>query len=144
MKENTHDNFIDSSKVRSTVEKLLPVFHEPLTLGLYYWNLENKSHIELSEVMDSLTREFGEQGYQLVLATFNSYARTNRLSRLGNLSDEAVDAAYVETTHPLFCLTEQSRKIRNLENEIKKLENTINMLVAQANFENGKKNEEQD
>ena len=135
MKEDTHDKFIDPSEARATVEELLPEFYEPLTLGLCYWNLEKKQHLELSEVMDSITREFGEQGYQLVLATFNSYARTNRLDRLENSSDEAVFASYVESTMPLFYLTEQIRKIRNLENEIKKLENTINMLVEQANFD---------
>lgn len=135
MKENTHDKFIDPSEARSTVEKLLPEFYEPLTLGLCYWNLENKQNLALSEVMDSFTREFGEQGYQILLSTFNSYARTNRLSRLENSSDEVIYAAYVESTLPLFYLTEQIRKIRNLENEIKKLENTINMLVEQANFE---------
>ena len=91
--------------------------------------------IDPSEVMDSITREFGEQGYQILLTTFNSYARTNRLSRLENTSDEVVFCAYVESTLPLFYLTEQIRKIRNLENEIKNLENTINMLVEQANFE---------
>lgn len=141
MKENTHDKIIDPSEVRSTVEKLLPVFQEPLTIGLYYWNLENKQHIGPSEMMDSITREFGEQGYQMVLATFNSYAMINRLSRLENISDEVVYGAYVEVSQPLFHLTEQIRKIRNLENEIKKLENTINMLVAQANFEKEEYNE---
>lgn len=127
MDSNKFANFIPRSEAKSKAEELLSTFATPIRLGLAYWNLENKQHLDISEVMDTIVQELGDKGYELIVHTCNSFARTNRLKRLENTPEEAFFASYVEIPQALIYLAEQIKKTR-------KLENTINML-AQADME---------
>jgi hypothetical protein len=135
MDTNKYTHFINESDVKSKVEGRFNAFLSCFRIGLAQWNLENSQNRKAEEIKDIIVQELGDKGYQLVLFTQNSYARALRLAGYENLPEKDALACMVEIPQTLFCLAQQIEKTRELENEIKKLENTINMLAAQADME---------
>ena len=129
-------HFIEGSDVKSKVEGRFNAFLSLFRIGLAQWNLENSQNRKAEEIKDIIVQELGDKGYQLVLFTQNSYARALRLVDYENLPEKDTYACMVEIPQTLFCLAQQIEKTRELENVIKKLENTISMLVDQAKMEN--------